>query len=164
RIDETGTREPTIQRQGDNRIIVQLPGIDDPERIKSLLGETAKMDFHVVDTTATAADARAGRLPPGSVLLPGESAQGQITEYVVRRRPIVGGEHLVAAQPSFQDGQPVVRFRFDTQGARRFGRATQENVGKPLAIVLDNKVISAPVIREPLMGGEGIISGSFTVQ
>lgn len=164
RIDETGTREPTIQRQGDNRIIVQLPGIDDPERIKSLLGETAKMDFHVVDTTATAADARAGRLPPGSVLLPGESAQGQITEYVVRRRPIVGGEHLVDAQPSFQDGQPVVRFRFDTQGARRFGRATQENVGKPLAIVLDNKVISAPVIREPIMGGEGIISGSFTVQ
>src|SRR5690606_22480568 len=88
----------------------------------------------------------------------------QATEYVVRRRPIVGGEHLVDAQPSFQDGQPVVRFRFDNQGARRFGRATQENVGKPLAIVLDNKVISAPVIREPILGGEGIISGSFTTQ
>src|SRR3546814_994810 len=93
------------------------------------------MDFHLADTTATAADARAGRLPAGSVLLPGESAQGQPTEYVVRRRPIVSGEHLIDAQPSFQDGQPVVRFRFDTQGARRFGRATQENVGKPLAIV-----------------------------
>src|SRR3546814_2908328 len=122
------------------------------------------MDFHLADTTATAADARAGRLPAGSVLLPGESAQGQPTEYVVRRRPIVSGEHLIDAQPSFQDGQPVVRFRFDTQGARRFGRATQENVGKPLAIVLDDKVISAPVIREPILGGEGLISGSFTTQ
>ncbi len=164
RIDETGTREPTIQRQGENRIIVQLPGVDDPERIKNLLGETAKMDFHLADTTATAADARAGRLPAGSVLLPGTSSQGQETEYVVRRRPIVSGEHLIDAQPSFQDGQPVVRFRFDTQGARRFGRATQENVGQPLAIVLDDRVISAPVIREPILGGEGIISGSFTVQ
>ncbi|MFN4088750.1 MAG: protein translocase subunit SecD [Alphaproteobacteria bacterium] len=164
RIDETGTREPTIQRQGESRIIVQLPGVDDPERIKALLGETAKMDFHLADTTVTPTDARAGRLPAGSVLLPGVTSQGEMTEYVVRRRPIVGGEHLVDAQPSFQDGQPVVRFRFDTQGARRFGRATQENVGRPLAIVLDNKVISAPVIREPILGGEGIISGSFTVQ
>ncbi len=165
RVDETGTREPTIQRQGDDRIIVQLPGVDDPERIKALLGKTAKLTFHLLDTTVTGPEARQRGVPAGSMLLPGEGrVPGTTEDYVVRRRVVVSGERLVDAQPSFQDGQPVVRFRFDTQGAKRFGQATQENVGRPLAIVLDNRVISAPVIREPILGGEGIISGSFTTQ
>lgn len=165
RVDETGTREPTIQRQGEDRIIVQLPGVDDPERMKAILGKTAKLTFHLLDTTTTPAEAREGRVPAGSMLLPGEGSRpGTTADYVVRKRVVVGGERLVDAQPSFQNGQPVVRFRFDTQGAKRFGQATQENVGKPLAIVLDNRVISAPVIREPILGGEGIISGSFTTQ
>lgn len=166
RIDELGTREPTVQQQGEERIIVQVPGIDDPERLKDVIGQTAKMTFHLVDTNVTPAEARAGRLPPGSMLLPAQTGDrpGQPTEYVVTKRVIVSGERLTNAQPSFQDGMPVVSFQFDTLGARQFGNATQQNVGKPLAIVLDDKVISAPVIREPILGGQGVISGSFTTQ
>lgn len=166
RIDQLGTREPTIQQQGEERIIVQVPGIDDPERLKELLGTTAQMTFHLADTNTTPAQARRGELSPRSMLL--QSAEdgraGQPSEYVVRKPVIVSGERLTNAQPSFQDGQPVVSFQFDTLGARQFGQATQENVGKPLAIVLDDKVISAPVIREPILGGQGVISGSFTTQ
>jgi preprotein translocase subunit SecD len=166
RIDETGTREPIIQRQGDERIIVQLPGVDNPQRMKELIGQTAKLTFHLADTTTTAAEARQGALPAGSIILPGldERQPGQQAEYVVRKRVIVGGESLVDSQPSFQQGAPVVSFRFDTVGAQKFGRTTQQNVGKPLAIVLDGKVISAPVIRDAILGGSGIISGSFTTQ
>ncbi|MCA8928883.1 MAG: protein translocase subunit SecD [Alphaproteobacteria bacterium] len=166
RIDETGTREPIIQRQGEDRVIVQLPGVDDPQRMKDVIGQTAKLTFHLVDTNTTAAEARQGALPPGAVILPGQDERrpGQQTEYVVQKRVIVGGESLVDAQPSFQQGQPVVSFRFDTVGAQKFGRATQQNVGKPLAIVLDGRVISAPVIRDAILGGSGIISGSFTTQ
>jgi len=165
RIDETGVREPTIQRQGDDRILVQLPGVDDPERIKALLGQTAKMVFRMVDITASVQDALGGRVPPGSQLLEAsDPGPGQPNFYVVRRKVEVSGENLVDAQPTFQDGQPVVSFRFDTVGAKRFGRTTAENVGQPFAIVLDNKVISAPVIREPIPGGTGIISGNFTVK
>ncbi len=166
RIDETGTREPIIQRQGDDRVIVQLPGVDNPQRMKDVIGQTAKLTFHLADTTTSAAEARQGALPPGSVILPGQDTgrPGDQAEYVVRKRVIVGGESLIDAQPNFQDGQPVVSFRFDTVGAQKFGRATQQNVGKPLAIVLDGKVISAPVIRDAILGGSGIISGSFTTQ
>ena len=165
RIDETGTREPTIQRQGSERILVQLPGVGDPDRIKDLLGKTAKLTFHLLDVTTTPEAARRGGLPPGSMLLPGdESTPERPVWYVVRKRVNVSGEHLVDAQPSFQDGQPVVSFRFDTLGGKRFGDITQQNVGRPLAIVLDGKVISAPVIRQPILGGNGIISGRFTVQ
>jgi len=169
RIDETGTREPIIARQGDTRILVQLPGVDDPERIKQLIGTTAKLDFRLLDTTTTLAEAKAGKLPVGSEILPADSerdASGALVEYVVRKRVMVGGDSLVDAQPSFQQqgGQPVVSFRFDAAGGRRFGEATTENVGRPMAIVLDGKVISAPVIREPITGGQGIISGNFTVQ
>jgi preprotein translocase subunit SecD len=167
RIDETGTREPTIQRQGANRILVQLPGVGDPERVKRLLGKTAKLTFHLLDPTTTVAQARRGQLPPGSMLLPGDDvdAAGQPTiEYVVRRRVEVGGDRLIDAQPTFdQNNQPVVSFRFDTVGGRKFGDATKENVGQRLAIVLDGQVISAPVIREPILGGSGQISGNFTV-
>ena len=164
RIDETGTREPTIQRQGDDRILVQLPGVDDPERIKDLLGQTAKLTFRMVEESV-----RAGvdSIPPGAEVLPSDEAgpDGEPVErFVVRKRVMVSGDTLVDAQATVQQGQPVVRFRFDSVGARRFGEATQQNVGRPFAIVLDGKVISAPVIREPILGGEGIISGNFTFQ
>jgi preprotein translocase subunit SecD len=167
RVDETGTREPTIQQQGDDRILVQLPGVDDPERIKNLLGKTAKMQFSLVDTTVSDADIAAGRVPPGSDILPAEEGgarRGQGGRYAVQKRVMVSGETLTDAQPTFQNAEPVVSFKFDSVGARRFGEATRQNVGKPFAIVLDGKVISAPVIREPILGGSGIISGSFTTQ
>jgi preprotein translocase subunit SecD len=163
RIDETGTREPTIQRQGEDRILVQLPGVKDPERIKKLLGKTAKLTFHLVDPTTPLADAFQGRVPPGSVLLPAAEGEG-ISHYVVRKRVRVSGERLIDAQPTFDQGRPVVSFRFDTLGGKKFGDTTRDNVGKQLAIILDGAVISAPSIREPILGGSGIITGRFTVK
>jgi preprotein translocase subunit SecD len=167
RIDETGTKEPTIQREGQNRILVQLPGVDNPEQVKALLGRTAKLTFQLVDPNVTVEEARRGRLPPGDEILPAQDEKGSRggqAAYVVRKRIMVGGDTLTDAQATFQDNQPVVSFKFDAAGSRRFADATRENVGKPFAIVLDSKVISAPVIREPIVGGSGIISGSFTVQ
>ncbi|HWD60525.1 MAG TPA: protein translocase subunit SecD [Stellaceae bacterium] len=167
RIDETGTKEPQIQRQGADRILVELPGIDNPEHVKTLLGKTAKLTFQLVDTTVSADEAKRGRMPIGDEVLPAEeraARSGSPAFYLVKRRVMVGGDTLTDAQATFQNNEPVVSFRFDTAGARRFGDATKENVGKPFAIVLDNKVISAPVIKEPILGGSGIISGSFTVQ
>ena len=167
RIDETGTREPSIQRQGEDRILVQLPGVDDPERIKRLLGKTAKMNFRMVDEATPVEDALRGRVPPGSELLYVRDRsinQQDSTPIVIRKRISVSGDNLLDAQPTFQDNQPVVSFRFDTVGGRKMGALTAENVGKRFAIVLDGEVISAPVIREPIPGGNGIISGSFTVQ
>jgi len=169
RIDETGVREPTIQRQGDDRIIVQLPGIDDPERVKDLLGQTAKMSFHLVDIQNSVEEALAGRVPPGSMLLPmieGASGPGNLNAILVKKRVAVSGENLVDAQPSFdgRDNQPVVSFRFDTLGAKKFGKITTDNVRRPFAIVLDGQVLSAPVIQEPILGGAGQISGNFSVQ
>ncbi len=171
RIDESGTKEPTIQREGEDRILVQLPGVGNPEHIKELLGRTAKMTFQPVDENANPEDAARGRVPPGDVVLPMEDDRangghgGPAGFIVVKRRIMVSGDTLTDAQPSFQNGnEPVVSFKFDSTGARRFGEATRENVGKRFAIVLDNKVISAPVIREAILGGQGIISGSFTVQ
>jgi protein-export membrane protein SecD len=169
RIDETGTKEPTIQREGADRILVQLPGVDNPEHVKALLGRTAKLSFQMVDQSASVEDARRGRMPAGDEILQAadEGSRGRSSgagSYLVKKRIMVGGDTLVDAQATFQNNEPVVSFRFDSVGARRFGDATRENVGKPFAIVLDNKVISAPVIREPITGGSGIISGSFTVQ
>ncbi len=167
RIDETGTREPTIQRQGEDRILIQLPGVKDPDRIKRLLGKTAKMVFRFVDTTTTVADAQRGRVPPGSELLdaePREGDTGPARQYVVRKRVMVSGESLIDAQPTFDQGRPVVSFRFDSVGAKKFGDATSKNVGRLFAIVLDGKVISAPEIQSPILGGSGIITGGFTVQ
>src|SRR5947208_4879691 len=168
RIDETGTKEPTIQREGQDRILVQLPGVDNPEHVKALLGRTAKLTFQLVDQSVSVEDARRGRLPPGTEILPGEEGRGNRAggqgAYVVKKRVMVGGDTLVDAQATFQNNEPVVSFKFDSIGGKKFGDATRENVGKPFAIVLDNKVISAPVIREPILGGSGIISGSFTVQ
>jgi len=156
RIDQVGIAEPTIQRVDNDRILVQLPGVQDPTRIKTLLGSTAKLSFHRV----VAPGSESGY---GVMTLPG--AHGK-TEYTVERRSILGGEHLENAAPGFesQTGQPIVSFRFDGVGARIFGNFTKNNVGVPLAIVLDGKVLSAPVIREPILGGSGQISGQFTVQ
>ncbi|HTW54365.1 MAG TPA: protein translocase subunit SecD [Stellaceae bacterium] len=165
RLDETGTKEPTIQRQGADRILVELPGVGDPEHVKQLLGKTAKLTFQLVDQSMSPDEAKRGRMPLGDEVLPAQTDRpGQPTQYLVKRRVMVGGDTLVDAQATFQNNEPVVSFRFDTAGARRFGDATRDNVGKPFAIVLDNKVISAPVIKEAILGGSGIISGSFTVQ
>jgi preprotein translocase subunit SecD len=162
RIDETGTREPSIQRQGENRILVQLPGVGDPERIKNLIGQTAKLTFRLVDESASTVDAQSGHLPPGTELLPSAEEGGR--PLVVQKRVMVSGDTLVDAQPSFQNGEAVVSFRFDSVGGRRFGEATRLNSGHLFAIILDNKIISAPVIREPILGGSGVISGRFTTQ
>ena len=163
RIDETGTREPSIQRQGERRILVQLPGVDNPQQIIDIIGKTAKLTFRFVNENA---DPYSGRVPPGTEILESdeEGTAGQPRRYAVLKRTMVSGENLVDAQATFQDGQPVVSFRFDTLGAKRFGRTTSDHVGEPFAIVLDDKVISAPVIREPILGGTGIISGNFTVK
>ena len=157
RIDEFGTSEPSIQRQGSDRIIVELPGVGNPERIKSLIGQTAQLNFHLVESGASSSDTK--NLPPGTVLLP--HAQDESHTYVVRRRVEVSGERLVDAQATIQDGRPIVSFRFDTPGGRRFGALTSRHVGDYLAIVLDNKVISAPVIRSAITGGSGMIEGGF---
>ena len=163
RVDELGVAEPTIQQQGLDRIIVQAPGLDDPGRLKDILGKTAKMTFHLVDTGA---DPFTDRVPPGSMKLyeQPDTEGGQKRPWVVRKRVEVSGEHLVDAQPTFDQGQPVVSFRFDSVGAKRFGKITSENVGRPFAIVLDDEVISAPRINSPILQGSGIITGGFTAQ
>lgn len=164
RVNELGTVEPVIQRQGTDRILVQVPGLQDPTRLKELLGKTAKMEFRMVDTSVSPDQAQQGRLPPDSELL--MSASPPPVPYVVKKQVLVSGGELSDAQPGFDQrtGEAIVSFKFNTSGARKFAQATAENVGQPFAIVLDNKVISAPVIREPITGGSGQISGSFTVQ
>lgn len=163
RIDETGTREPTIQQQGDERILLQIPGVEDPERVKSVLNTTAKLTFHLVHPDIYNPQRRT---PPGYLDLPsGEGDPGAaVQRYWVRRLVDVGGDRLVDAQPSFEQNRPVISFRFDQAGARKFGAVTTRNVGRLLAIVLDDKVISAPRINEPITGGSGIITGQFSVQ
>ena len=164
RVNELGTVEPVIQRQGTDRILVQVPGLQDPTRLKELLGKTAKMEFRMVDTTVSPDQAQQGRLPPESELL--MSASSPKVPYVVKKQVLVSGGELTDAQPGFDQrtNEPIVSFRFNTTGSRKFAQATVENVGQPFAIVLDNEVISAPVIREPITGGQGQISGNFTVQ
>jgi protein-export membrane protein SecD len=165
RVDAFGTTEPSIQREGRNRILVQVPGVSDVQRLKNLIGETGKLEFRMVDPSADAADVAASKkAPPGTELV--YSSDEPPIPYVLKDQVLVSGESLVGSQPGFdsQTGEPVVTFRFDSAGAKRFGRATQDNVGLPFAIVLDNKVVSAPVIREPILGGTGQISGSFSVQ
>ena len=155
RIDETGTREPAIQRQGDSRILVQLPGLDDPEEIKNLLGTTAKLSFHLVDMS--------GNRGSGTMVLP--MADGSGETIVVQRRAELTGDTLTNAQyAQDQNGQSAVSFRFNTIGAKKFCTLSRENVNRLFAIVLDKEVISAPVIREPICGGQGQISGSFSVK
>jgi len=162
RVNELGLVEPTIQREGADRILVQVPGLQDPSRLKEILGKTAKLDFRMVDQSMTPEQAIATHPPADSEILDGEGG----AKYLVEKRPLVSGGDLIDAQPGFdqRSSEPVVNFRFNGSGARKFADATQQNVGRPFAIVLDNKVISAPVIREPILGGSGQISGNFTVQ
>jgi preprotein translocase subunit SecD len=164
RVNELGTVEPLIQRQGVDRILVQVPGLQDPTRLKELLGKTAKLDFRMVDLTVPADQAQQGRVPADSEVL--MSSTSPKTPYVIKKQVLVSGGDLTDAQPGFdqRSGEPIVSFRFNTSGSRKFAQATTENVGQPFAIVLDNEVISAPVIREPITAGSGQISGSFTVQ
>ncbi|WP_316160112.1 protein translocase subunit SecD [Bradyrhizobium sp. SZCCHNRI20481] len=164
RVNELGTVEPVIQRQGNDRILVQVPGLQDPTQLKNLLGRTAKMEFRMVDTSVPADQAVQGRVPPDSEVL--QSASPPIQPYVVKKQVLVSGGDLSDAQTGFDQrtNEPIVTFRFNSAGSRKFAQATTENVGQPFAIVLDNKVISAPVIREPITGGSGQISGNFTVQ
>lgn len=160
RIDELGTKEPVIQSQGVDRIVVQLPGLQNPEYVKTLLGKTAKMSFHLVDSRSSAAEARRGKLSASSRLIQGSEGE----TYVIGRKPVVSGENLVDAQPSFQEGEAVVSFKFNSLGGKKFGEVTKNNIGERLAIVLDNEVISAPTIQSAILGGSGIISGNFTVK
>jgi preprotein translocase subunit SecD len=164
RVNELGTVEPLIQRQGTDRILVQVPGLQDPTRLKELLGKTAKMEFRMVDLTVPPDQATGGRVPADSELL--ESAENPGQNYVIKKQVLVSGGDLTDAQPGFdqRSGQPIVSFKFNTAGSRKFAQATTEHVKEPFAIVLDNKVISAPVIQEPITGGQGQISGNFTVQ
>jgi preprotein translocase subunit SecD len=163
RIDPGGTREITVVNQGSSRILVQVPGVDDPEALKRLIGQTARLEFKLVDQTADPAQVAGGRAPAGSQVLPMADGTGAIA---VQRRVIVSGDQLVDAKQAFdsQNGNPVVTITFNSAGARRFGRVTQENVSKPFAIILDNKVLSAPTINEPILGGTAQISGNFTVE
>src|ERR1700761_4215009 len=164
RVNELGTVEPLIQRQGTDRILVQVPGLQDPTQLKNILGKTAKMEFRMVDTSVPPDQALQGRVPPDSEVLMSSSAPK--IPYVIKKQVLVSGGDLTDAQPGFDSrtGEPVVNFRFNSTGARKFSQATTENVGQPFAIVLDNEVISAPVIREPITQGSGQISGNFTVQ
>jgi protein-export membrane protein SecD len=165
RVDAFGTTEPSIQREGRDRVLVQVPGISDVERLKKLIGETGKLEFKLVDPGVDPVQAASTKqVPVGDELV--YTNDKPPIPYVLKNQTLVSGESLVDAQPGFDSrtGEPVVTFRFDAAGAKRFAKVTQENVGLPFAIVLDNKVISAPVIREPILGGTGQISGSFTVQ
>jgi preprotein translocase subunit SecD len=162
RIDQLGTREPNIVRQGKDRIVIEAAGESDPEKLKSVVGQTAKLTFQMVDDSVSPQEAAAGRIPPGSELLP--STDGYSQAYLVRKRAEVTGEMLVDAQARFdqQSGRPMVSFRFNSQGARRFGDISSQNIGRRFAIVLDRKVISAPVIQSAITGGSGQITGNFT--
>jgi preprotein translocase subunit SecD len=165
RINALGTVEPSIQRQGVDRVLVQVPGLQDPSRLKELIGKTAKLTFRLVDLSTPVDQALQGHTPPDSEILYGSAAENHVP-YLIEKRVIVSGEDLIDAQPGFdqRSSEPIVSFRFNTNGARRFAQVTQENVGRPFAIILDNEVISAPVIREPITSGSGQISGSFTVE
>ncbi|MFD1951038.1 protein translocase subunit SecD [Sphingomonas arantia] len=164
RIDSLGTREPSIVREGDDRIVVQVPGLQDPAALKALLGKTAKLEFKLVDITANPVDVAQGRAPAGSQVLPYPGSPGGFI--AVQRRAIITGDQLTDARQEFDqtDNQPVVAITFDGNGGRRFARVTQDNVGKPFAIILDNSVLSAPNIETAILGGQARISGSFTTE
>lgn len=177
RINALGTLEPTIVLQGANRILVEVPGLKDPEALKALLGKTARLEFKLVDINANPADLARGNAPIGSEILPYPTApggipyvayptqEGQKPRIALKRQTIVSGDQLINANQEYdQNQQVVVGFTFDGTGGRRFAQATQQNVGKPFAIIVDGQVISAPNINEPILGGRGQISGGFTVE
>ncbi len=160
RVDEAGTREPTIQRQGTDRILIQVPGIGSAEELKDLIGKTAKLTFQpVVSRTSNANQAPGAR----NEILPDVEQEG--VYYILEKTPVVSGDELVDSQPVFdRNGRPAVSFRFNPAGARKFGDYTAANIGSPFAIVLDNEVISAPAIQEPIRGGSGQITGNFSIE
>jgi len=161
RIDEVGTKEPSIQRQGEWGILLQVPGLSDPSQLKTILGKTAKLSFHLIDEDSSIEQAMKGFVPSNDMLLQGDDGQSW---YLVKKDSIVGGDMLTNAKFSNNDnGQPAVSFSFNSLGARFFADITRNNRNKRLAIVLDNRVLSAPVINEPIVGGSGIISGNFTI-
>jgi len=163
RIDAMGTREPNIQQEGKTRILVQVPGLQDPAGLKALIGKTAKLEFKMVDLTADPAQVAQGRAPAGSQILsyPGNPAGGSVI--AVQRRAILTGDDLIDAELSRDENQqPAVALKFNASGGRKFARTTQENSGKLFAMILDNQVLSAPRIDEPILGGNAIIHGSFT--
>jgi preprotein translocase subunit SecD len=170
RVNETGTKEPIIQSQGLDRIVVQVPGLQDPGQLKALLGKTAKMTFHLVNESVSATDIARGTVSGDTRILPSDdegdpaNGRGRPTQYAVYSQVALGGELLTDARAAYQDGLPVVEFQFNTLGAQRFGDVTRDNVGKRFAVVLDNKVITAPVIRSAILGGRGIIEGNFSVE
>jgi preprotein translocase subunit SecD len=162
RIDPQGTKEITVVTQGSDRVLVQVPGVEDPEALKNLIGQTARLEFKLVDLTADPMQVQEGRAPPGSQVLPMVDGSGFMA---VQRRVMVSGDQLVDARQGFDDvGRPVVNITFNAAGARRFGRVTQENVDRPFAIILDDRILSAPNINEPILGGRAQISGNFTVE
>jgi preprotein translocase subunit SecD len=162
RIDPGGTREITVVTEGNNRVLVEVPGVDNPDELKKLVGQTARLEFKLVDLSANPNDVKAGHAPPGSEVVPMADGSGPIA---VKRRVMVSGEQISKAVQSFdENGRPDISITFDSSGARRFGRTTQENVGKPFAIILDGKVLSYPTIESPILGGNAQITGNFTVQ
>ena len=165
RIDELGTREPTIIQQGSNRIVVQVPGLQDPKALKDLLGQTAKLEFKLVDTSANPAEVAQGRAPVGSEVLPYPGNPSGVPVIAVKRQVMVSGEDLTDATQGYdQSNQPIVNIRFNGSGGRKFGQVTSQNVNRPFAIILDGKVLSAPNINEPILGGSAQVSGNFTVE
>lgn len=164
RVNALGTAESTVVRQGRDRILIQYPGLQDTKQLKDIIGQTAKLTFHEVHPQMSAEQAGASRAPQGFRVYP--SAEGDGMSYLLRESPIVQGDDLTDAQPGFDQrtNEPIISFRFNQSGSRRFGNFTRDNVNRPFAIVLDDKVLSAPVIREPILGGSGQISGSFTVE
>lgn len=170
RVNQTGTKEPIIQRQGEERILVQVPGMNDPEALKDILNTTAKLSFHMVDESLSQEAITRGRVPRGTRLAPYQEEEGEANEsdqargVPIRTRAELSGENLTNAQATFYQGAPAVAFRFNPEGARKFGAITRNNPGKRFAILLDGKVISAPTINEPILDGSGIIHGNFTVE
>ncbi len=170
RIDALGTTEPSIQRQGLGRMVVQVPGFDDPQKLKAIIGKTAALSFHAVDETLSPERATAEGIPAGSRIYPADESETSRNsalpkQYLLKLVPEVEGSELISAQAEFdQGGRPAVGFRFNTNGAIKFGTYTSENIGHPFAIVLDDKVITAPNIQSAIRGGAGIITGNFTLE
>ncbi len=164
RVNETGTKEPIIQRQGDKRIVLQVPGLQDPARLKEILGRTASMTFHMVDENVSAQDIMRGVAPFGTKLLPGDETEGDAPRYAVERRALLSGDMLTSASAAYEQSRPVVAFKFNTLGARKFGKITSESLGKRFAVVLDGRVITAPVMQSPILNGSGVITGNFTLE
>lgn len=165
RVNALGTREPTIIREGNDRVVVQVPGLQDPQALKDLIGKTARLEFRMVDPNANPAEAQAGRAPVGSEIVPYSADSGSGASFeVLRRQVMISGEQLINAQQEFdqQSGFAVVSIRFDSAGSNTFARVTSQNVGKRFAMVLDGKILSAPSINEPILGGSAQISGNFT--